>query len=289
MLGGLLLFFLFVKPASKMAGPFFETLPTAFYLSNFAENSTILFFTWSLATEEQFYLFWPPIEKWLRRSVVPGAPDWGDLRQSAPQLRPAPGPGRRVAAAPEHLADHVHADLFRGPAGPRPARRPWLSSDRVVAGASLGLAGALRCAGPGLQQPARRPDGLAPAHDPGRDDLAAGLLRDPRGQLAEPPARLPPDPADRRDQLRDDLYHEFAAARGPGGGRPPRPNPARPLLPAHDGPDDRGRRAELPVLRDAVLATQGSAAPRLENAGCARTRGGISAVSFEPAGSLARS
>jgi peptidoglycan/LPS O-acetylase OafA/YrhL len=72
MLGVLTLFFLFIRPQSISARPFFEALPyQASYLSNFWATNTILFFTWSLATEEQFYLVWPPVEKWLRGVAVP--------------------------------------------------------------------------------------------------------------------------------------------------------------------------------------------------------------------------
>ncbi len=72
LLGAMAGFFLFVKPRANMAGPFFAILPyQVFYLSNFVRDTTILFFTWSLASEEQFYLFWPPVERWLRGAAVP--------------------------------------------------------------------------------------------------------------------------------------------------------------------------------------------------------------------------
>jgi peptidoglycan/LPS O-acetylase OafA/YrhL len=72
MLAVMAVFFLFVKPHSEMARPFFQVLPyQVFYLSNFVTDTTILFFTWSLASEEQFYIFWPPVEKWLRGAVIP--------------------------------------------------------------------------------------------------------------------------------------------------------------------------------------------------------------------------
>jgi peptidoglycan/LPS O-acetylase OafA/YrhL len=76
MLGGVALFLLFVKPNSSMAQPFFDSLIyQALYLSNFVEiTGSLLFFTWSLAAEEQFYLFWPPVEKWLRGLALPLLP-----------------------------------------------------------------------------------------------------------------------------------------------------------------------------------------------------------------------
>ena len=72
MLALMTVFFLAVKPHSQMAQPFFRILPyQLFYLSNFVTDTTILFFTWSLSSEEQFYLFWPPVEKWLGKAVIP--------------------------------------------------------------------------------------------------------------------------------------------------------------------------------------------------------------------------
>lgn len=73
LLGALVVFFVFIKPHSKMAGPFFATLPSQVaYLSNFVgDTQTILGFSWSLSTEEQFYLVWPPLEKWLRGLAIP--------------------------------------------------------------------------------------------------------------------------------------------------------------------------------------------------------------------------
>ena len=41
------------------------------YTSDWIENATLLFFTWSLAAEEQFYVLWPPVEAQLRRATVP--------------------------------------------------------------------------------------------------------------------------------------------------------------------------------------------------------------------------
>ncbi len=67
----LTLFFLF-KPQSGGASLFFSTLPV--YLTFTANWSLVqahgLGITWSLATEEQFYLFWPAIEKIARKRIV---------------------------------------------------------------------------------------------------------------------------------------------------------------------------------------------------------------------------
>ncbi len=63
---------LLVKRQSSMAGPFFDDLPYLLtYTSNWVESASILAIAWSLATEEQFYLVWPPIEKFLRGAITP--------------------------------------------------------------------------------------------------------------------------------------------------------------------------------------------------------------------------
>ena len=59
-----------VKPGSSVAGPFLDELPyLATYTSNWVHSASILAIAWSLATEEQFYLLWPPLERFAQRAV----------------------------------------------------------------------------------------------------------------------------------------------------------------------------------------------------------------------------
>jgi peptidoglycan/LPS O-acetylase OafA/YrhL len=62
-LAALALAFLLLAPeSSSLRTAFFHELPYhATYTSNAIESSTFLAITWSLSTEEQFYLLWPPI------------------------------------------------------------------------------------------------------------------------------------------------------------------------------------------------------------------------------------
>jgi peptidoglycan/LPS O-acetylase OafA/YrhL len=68
----LALLLLVIVPGSGISADFRANLP--FYLtytSNWIHDVSFLAIAWSLATEEQFYLLWPPLEKYLRRFVLP--------------------------------------------------------------------------------------------------------------------------------------------------------------------------------------------------------------------------
>ena len=71
---GLLLVLSFVfgviAPHGAIAGPFWRELPYHFtYTSNWITATTFLSITWSLSAEEQFYLLWPPIERFVKRPL----------------------------------------------------------------------------------------------------------------------------------------------------------------------------------------------------------------------------
>ncbi len=60
-----------LTPGAETAPDFFSELPYhATYTSNWIDAS-VFGITWSLATEEQFYLFWPPVERFLKRLALP--------------------------------------------------------------------------------------------------------------------------------------------------------------------------------------------------------------------------
>jgi peptidoglycan/LPS O-acetylase OafA/YrhL len=71
LLAALSVFFL-AFPRLTSAHPFFAELPyDASYSSNLIVPISLMGISWSLATEEQFYLLWPPVEKFLGRLVLP--------------------------------------------------------------------------------------------------------------------------------------------------------------------------------------------------------------------------
>ena len=55
-----------LSPASTQGRAFLEELPWHVgYASNWVELQSMMAITWSLSTEEQFYLLWPPLLAWL--------------------------------------------------------------------------------------------------------------------------------------------------------------------------------------------------------------------------------
>lgn len=59
-----------LRPEGKTAQSMWHALPILLtYTSNWFPIYNFLDITWSLATEEQFYLLWPPIQKYVRHTV----------------------------------------------------------------------------------------------------------------------------------------------------------------------------------------------------------------------------
>jgi peptidoglycan/LPS O-acetylase OafA/YrhL len=70
-LAGLALFLWLVRPNATMGAAFFRELPWCLtYTTNWVEPTTLLSITWSLSAEEQFYLVWPPLERFAPRHVL---------------------------------------------------------------------------------------------------------------------------------------------------------------------------------------------------------------------------
>jgi peptidoglycan/LPS O-acetylase OafA/YrhL len=65
---GLALFLGFIRVNATMRPAFFHELPWCLtYTTNWVQPTTLLAISWSLSAEEQFYLFWPPVERFAAR------------------------------------------------------------------------------------------------------------------------------------------------------------------------------------------------------------------------------
>jgi peptidoglycan/LPS O-acetylase OafA/YrhL len=70
LLAGFAFLYFVARPDGAGAAAFRHDLPAlAMYLTNWIGASGMLAITWSLSAEEQFYVVWPAVEKWLSRHV----------------------------------------------------------------------------------------------------------------------------------------------------------------------------------------------------------------------------
>ncbi len=69
---GLLSLVALARPGSGLAEVWWDELPIlAFYLANWLPITTFMDIAWSLSAEEQFYLLWPPLERYASRFALP--------------------------------------------------------------------------------------------------------------------------------------------------------------------------------------------------------------------------
>jgi peptidoglycan/LPS O-acetylase OafA/YrhL len=68
--GLMALYFFFAKGSGQRDAYFAELPANLLYLSNWFPPTTVMGITWSLSTEEQFYLLWPPLFAWLGRRAL---------------------------------------------------------------------------------------------------------------------------------------------------------------------------------------------------------------------------
>ena len=67
----LLAAYFFVSKGAGQREAYFQDLPAnLLYLSNWFPSATLMAITWSLSTEEQFYLAWPPLLAWLGSRAI---------------------------------------------------------------------------------------------------------------------------------------------------------------------------------------------------------------------------
>ena len=124
-----------LKPGGNSAARFFHDLPYFLtYTSNLIVAQSFMSISWTLAAEEQFYLLWPPIEKFLKRFAVPilllviAINQLIAFRIGAGWLHSCAGDPDKRSDVP----DHVHSHLPGRALGPRSPFAPGVQPGRSL-------------------------------------------------------------------------------------------------------------------------------------------------------------